>query len=86
MCFLDSSETQLGWPGVSHRAREVLLRLGGESSLKFTFCNKDTKLLGTPGSQLAKLCSSVGLIAAVKRNRAVIPQEGFYDNRVLASQ
>lgn len=40
MCFLDSSETQLGYPGVSHRAREVLLRLGGESSLKFTFATR----------------------------------------------
>ena len=40
MCFLDSSETQLDCPGVSHRAREVLLRLGGESSLKFTFATR----------------------------------------------
>jgi hypothetical protein len=50
------------------------------------FCNKDMKLLGTLGSQLAELCSSVGLVAAVKKNRAVILQEGFYDNRVFASQ
>lgn len=41
---------------------------------------------GTLGSRLAELCSSVGLAAAVKKNRAVILQEALNDNRVFASQ